>query len=127
MALFWHSASSVTSENFTCGFCGNLVAASTGWFAQEGRQGGAAAYIRICPHCGSPTFFRVNGGMFPKAPPGRPVQGAPPDVTRLYEEARRSAGANAPTAAVLVCRKILMHVAVEKGAEVGKSFLHYVE
>ncbi len=30
------------------------------------------------------------------------------------------------TAAELVCRKILMHVAVEKGAKEGKSFASYI-
>jgi hypothetical protein len=31
------------------------------------------------------------------------------------------------TSAVLTCRKLLMHLAVEKGAQPGKSFLEYVE
>ena len=34
---------------------------------------------------------------------------------------------NSFTAAVLTCRKLLMHLAVEKGAPTGKSFLEYVE
>jgi hypothetical protein len=33
---------------------------------------------------------------------------------------------NAFTPAVLACRKILMHVAVEKGAKKGESFVSYV-
>jgi len=31
------------------------------------------------------------------------------------------------TSAVLTCRKLLMHIAVERGAEEGKSFHQYVE
>ena len=34
---------------------------------------------------------------------------------------------NSFTSAVLTCRKLLMHIAVEKGAAPGKSFLEYVE
>jgi hypothetical protein len=34
---------------------------------------------------------------------------------------------NSFTSAVLTCRKLLMHIAVEKGAPIGKSFLDYVE
>ena len=37
-------------------------------------------------------------------------------VEALYLESRLSAGANCHTAAVLTCRKMLMHVAVEKAA-----------
>jgi hypothetical protein len=45
----------------------------------------------------------------------------------LYDEARRAAAANAPTAAVLALRKLLMNVAVSKGAKEGQSFVSYVE
>jgi Domain of unknown function (DUF4145) len=34
---------------------------------------------------------------------------------------------NSFTSAVLTCRKLLMHIAVEKGAPTGQSFLEYVE
>lgn len=34
---------------------------------------------------------------------------------------------SAYTTAVMACRKLLMHIAVEKGAEPNKSFNHYVD
>jgi hypothetical protein len=34
---------------------------------------------------------------------------------------------NSFTSAVLTCRKLLMHIAVEKGAPTGQNFLEYVE
>jgi hypothetical protein len=34
---------------------------------------------------------------------------------------------NSFTSAVLTCRKLLMHIAVAKGAAPGKSFMEYVE
>jgi hypothetical protein len=36
-------------------------------------------------------------------------------------------GVNSFTSAVLTCRKLLMHIAVEKGAPTNQSFLQYVE
>jgi hypothetical protein len=48
-------------------------------------------------------------------------------VSSLYEEARKSTGAGAYTAAVLCCRKLLMHIAVSKGASQGQSFVSYVQ
>jgi hypothetical protein len=55
------------------------------------------------------------------------VTGLPPELGALYDEARRSAAAGAPTAAVLVCRKILMHIGFQEKAEENKTFLYYVE
>ena len=43
-----------------------------------------------------------------------------------YQEARRCMGVSAYTAADLLCRKILMHVAVDKGAKPGKTFAEYL-
>jgi hypothetical protein len=51
----------------------------------------------------------------------------PDDLRRLYDEARRSAGVGAFTSSVLTCRKILMHIAVDKGADAGQTFVSYVQ
>ncbi len=55
------------------------------------------------------------------------IKNLPSDVLSIYEEARRSVAATAFTGAVMLCRKILMHVAVEKKAERDKSFQYYVQ
>jgi hypothetical protein len=48
-------------------------------------------------------------------------------VEQLYEEARKTTGSGAYTAAVLCCRKLLMHIAVSKGASPGDTFINYVQ
>ncbi len=45
----------------------------------------------------------------------------------MYDEARESYTASAYTGAVMICRKILMNIAVDKGAAAGESFLQYIE
>jgi hypothetical protein len=40
-------------------------------------------------------------------------------LNQLYEEARRCTGQGCFTAAVLLCRKMLMNIAVEQGAAEG--------
>jgi len=50
----------------------------------------------------------------------------PDAVGSLYEEARRAIAANAPTAAVMACRKLLMNVAVQEGADGDMKFIEYV-
>ena len=65
--------------------------------------------------------------QYPGAPFGNEVASVPEDVAKLYAEARACMTVNSFTSAVLTCRKLLMHIAVEKGAPTGKSFLEYVD
>ncbi|WP_179255692.1 DUF4145 domain-containing protein [Streptomyces sp. SS07] len=67
-----------------------------------------------------------DGKQFPGPKVGGDVLGLPSDVEQAYEEARSCAGVNAYTATEVMCRKILMHVAVDKGAESGKAFAFYL-
>jgi len=59
-------------------------------------------------------------------PTGYEVKGLPDDIEKAYAETRRCMVAKCYTAAELLCRKILMHVAVEKGAKEGDSFVSYL-
>jgi hypothetical protein len=84
-------------------------------------------YIRVCGSCDRPTFFPMTGESLPSRMPGQAVPSAPGDVGVLYEEARRATAAGAYTSAVMACRKILLHVAVEQGAKDPKNFAECVE
>ncbi len=119
----WQSQADVGTAQWRCGFCSKDVAASTGYF----NSGVQNTFIRICPNCGQPTYFTLSGERYPGSALGEGVSNVPDDISSLYDEARIGASVGAHTAAVLVCRKILMNVAVEKGAEEGKTFAHYVE
>jgi hypothetical protein len=55
------------------------------------------------------------------------VSGVPPELADLYDEARYAAGAGAYTAAVMVCRKMLMNIAVREGAKENQKFVQYVD
>jgi len=124
---------STTLENsaaWKCAYCDEKVSSRLGYNAGTDESGsgsaGKPALIRICSNCLSPTFF-TGDEHSPTAAPGASVGFVPQDVAALYHEARLSAGAGAHTSAVMTCRKILMHIAVEKGADEGQSFLRYVE
>lgn len=49
------------------------------------------------------------------------------DIDGLYEEARKCAGAGSFTGSVLLCRKLLMNIGVQEGAEEGNSFVYYID
>lgn len=55
------------------------------------------------------------------------IPNLPPGIAELYDEGRSSFGAYAYTGCEMVCRKILMNAAVNKGAEKNKTFVYYVD
>ena len=118
----WKNLQGIPKKQFVCGHCGSLVGQQHGY-----GSGNAEAQIYICTFCNRPTFFE-RGEATPGAPFGEAVRHVGDEgVLALYEEARRCTATNAHTAAVLACRKILMHVAVSKGADEHKTFKEYVE
>jgi Domain of unknown function (DUF4145) len=125
----WTGVTGIAHTAFECGYCGNRVGSGSGSQLVNqtpGAPGGSIAWIRICPECNGPNVFGPVGRV-PGIPFGDHVPHLPEGLEKLYEEARASASANAYTAAVLVCRKMLMNIAVAEGAKEGKKFIEYVE
>jgi hypothetical protein len=80
------------------------------------------------PSCHAPTFVDESADLHvPGSPYGREIGGLDHDVHALYAEARTCLQAGAPTAAVMVARKVLAHVAVAQGAKPGETFAAYVD
>lgn len=126
----WASIGAIPSRSYTCGYCGNPIASEKGWHAQAIGSTKTVAYLYVCHQCSGPTFFHdLEGGMqTPGVVFGESVQDIPDAGTQaLYDEARKCTGAGCYTAAVLACRKLLMHVAVSLGAKEGEPFIAYVQ
>jgi hypothetical protein len=122
LAGAWQGAQSIEAKQYQCGYCDSIVGSVTGWFCTATN---ARCFIRVCTYCQRPSYFEGNSQQ-PGVPFGGKVSGITQDVEILYEEARKCTSAGAYTAAVLACRKILMHTAVDKGPDEGKSFVEYV-
>ena len=80
----------------------------------------------ICLNCKQGSVLD-NGTIHPHPLLGEPVKGVPDTINSVYEEARKSLSSKSYTACELVCRKILMNVAVEKGSDEGKEFVFYID
>ncbi len=124
----WQNLESVSAERYTCGHCGAEVGPDKAYL-KPATAGGPSANIFICPSCRRPTFiYESEDVQVPGPLVGRTISGiTEPDVAALYSEARRCLASGAPSATVLVCRKLLMHLAVREGADQNKSFKHYAE
>lgn len=125
-------------RRYLCAWCGHRVSSHQGYAATRSSSRISAqtfltAHISICPDCSRPTYF--EGEAIPDAKElqlpapmlGLDVQHLPPEVAALYNEARECSAAGAYTAAVLLARKLLMHVGVEQGAASNLNFVGFID
>jgi len=121
----WHQIQTVPPIRYVCGHCSTTVSSQLGWLARIPGSGSVNANIRVCPECNQPTY--IWNKPIPGVSFGGPVAHLPKGVESLYDEARSCTSASAYTPAVLATRKLLMHIAVERGAKEGESFQSYVQ
>lgn len=123
----WETCSTLESRSYACGYCGNYLASEKGWVGYTPAGPKLVQFIYLCHHCQKPTFFDSSGRQTPGASYGNSVKDIPKDVEALYNEPRNCTNSNAYTASVLCCRKLLMNIAVSKGATEGLKFIEYIE
>lgn len=126
--VIWKDAQNLRPLEYKCGYCGLVVSSEKGWLYYNTSTGQVISdvAVRICPHCNGPSVFSLGNFQVPGVAFGNSVGSTPQEIHALYEEARRCTSAGAYTAAVMACRKLLMHIAVKQGAKPGDSFLDYV-
>lgn len=110
-----------------CGHCEQHVSAEVVF---RGGMANKTDWL-LCPVCGDGSVLVKHGSrwdVYPKAASVGQVPHLPDDVDAAWREARVAFTVAAYTASEVMCRKILMHVAVDKvGAASGLSFKQYVE
>lgn len=126
--MFWIEMKSLVSKAYVCGFCGNSLASEKGYFATDGNlPSKSVGSIYICHHCTKPTFFDSNGNQRPGALIGNIVKHIPDkSIETLFFEAKLCYSIGAYTSSVMCCRKLLMNISVNEGAEEGQNYTDYV-
>lgn len=117
--------------DFSCGYCGadahGIVVARYRIISSDQKPFEPVRWL-MCPRCGNPTVISKFGNQYPVGTIGPDIAGLPEVVFDAYTEAREAAGVRAFTASALICRKILMYVAVEEAdAPEGKTFAEYID
>ena len=132
--LQWENPINLQGINYICGHCGSKVAPSKGYVSkQDNSPDRNQMHILICSNCNRATFAILNSQdksiyeQYPSPMYGETVEHLSDEIESLYIEARRTTSVGAYTSTVLTCRKILMHVAVDKGAGENLRFVQYVE
>jgi hypothetical protein len=127
----WRHTEQIPARGLTCGHCNHYMSTDRGFYLENQGQDQEKAFIYICAHCRRPIFLLLKSEQVvtqaPGASFGDPVENVPTAIASLYDEARSCMKVSAFTSAVLGCRKLLMNIAVEEGADEGKRFIDYVE
>lgn len=110
--------------SYRCPHCENAVSGAVVARVNESAEP-PVLWLR-CTSCGLGAVHQ-NGTVQPFSKVGEAIEGLPADTASAYDEARACASACAYTACELMCRKILMHAAVDKGANEGESFASYID
>jgi hypothetical protein len=84
-------------------------------------------FIYVCHQCYQPTYVNADNQPTPGAAFGGQVENLPIEIEELYREICNCAKVSAYTGSVLLCRKLLMNIAVTKGAPANKNFVFYVK
>jgi len=130
----WSHTDKLTPKGFVCAHCASKVGSDRGWQCDiiEKEHGNLKiigyCHIYLCPHCNAPTYFDETFKQIPASIFGDKILNIPEKkIEMLYDEARNAMSVNSFTAAVMCCRKLLMNIAVERGAKTGQSFESYVD
>ena len=109
------------TRDHKCGHCGKEVA---GIVVQ--RNDDMFAQWLACPSCKRGSVSN-NGHVVPEPLLGYDIEGLPELIKNAYLEARKSFSSESYTACELMCRKILMNIAVQKEALEGETFAYYID
>lgn len=112
--------------SYRCGHCG---ARTSGAVVASYPTSDSSAVVRwmLCTECYRGSVWHKDGLIYPTSLFGDSLEGLPAGVAEAYEETRRCMGIRAYSAAELLCRRLLMHVAADKGAAEGLSFEAYLK
>ena len=113
---------SASRYTYTCGHCNTVVSGFV--VSMYVTMLGRVEWL-LCTNCGYGSVVN-DGRLHPGTLFGPIIEGLPKNVEEAYQEARSCMSVKAYTACELLCRKILMHVAVEKGAKERESFSYYL-
>ena len=132
--IAWSNIQKIESERFTCGYCNEKVSSNDGYSATrhifENNKTKPIQFgrIYICHHCGKPNFIDASGVTHPGSSFGNEVNNiSSAELNGLYTESRNCMKVNAFTASVMCSRKLLMNIAVDKGAKEGMKFVEYID
>lgn len=118
----------VTRPTF-CGTCNAAVNVDDVRSNLAYAQGGYRPFWMRCPVCGDGILVTKDGRLHPPASELPTIDGLQPAVEAMWNEICIVYASGSPTATEMLCRKLLMHVALNLNAHPseGAPFTEYVD
>lgn len=121
----WKNISNWTARSFVCWNCGKEVASEKAYYSSI--RGGFVSFIYLCPNCNAPIILDDEKKEILSPLPGKEINKLPENISIVYFEIRKCMQSKCFNGAVMLMRKLIMHIAVEEGAEEGKNFTEYID
>ena len=118
----------IAAKTITCPYCGVRVQASSTTRIVDTATGAIKYQIHKCPECFMPVIIGLDGKIIPQSQllPYEDVRFLPVNVEKLYNECRKCFLNECYHSVIMVSRTLLMYIAVDKGADAGKTFAEYI-
>jgi hypothetical protein len=124
----WQGISNVRPASFTCWNCGNKVSSEKAYQSYDTyNPTHVGSTIYICPHCKAPVVLDDEKKQIVLPLPGKEISKLPENILVVHSEIRKCMQSGCFNGAIMLMRKLIMHIAVEEGAEEGKSFVEYID
>ncbi|MEK6824156.1 MAG: DUF4145 domain-containing protein [Nanoarchaeota archaeon] len=122
----WESISNRVSKSFICWNCNKQVASEKA-YATYDPSIRYSSFIYICPHCNAPNIYDDEKREVLLPLPGKEINKLPENILVVYSEIRKCMQSGCFNGAIMLMRKLIMHIAVEERAEEGKNFIEYID
>lgn len=120
----WNGISNQSPKSFICWHCNNRVSSEKAYASYIPAH--YKSYIFICPHCNAPNIYDDENKQVMLPLPGEEIKKLPELIEKNYDEIRKCMQSGCFNAAIMMMRKMIMNLAVEEGAEEGKTFVEYI-
>ncbi|MGQ2985493.1 DUF4145 domain-containing protein [Flavobacterium sp.] len=118
----WAGLVELTPQKIACGYCDENAVSHFGYqYNGPIASDSSRPHIYICPNCGCPLFFDKYGLQNPGEMSGRDIDHLPEDVDEVYNEIRDCIKHGCYTASIMLGRKLIMHVSVNKAEANAKD------
>lgn len=123
----WAHTSNWAAKSFICWNCGKEVASEKTYYSSYDFNTKYSCFIFVCPHCNAPMILDDEHKQILLPLPGKEINKLPENIGVIYSEIRKCIQSGCFNGAIMLMRKLIMHIAVEEGDSEGKKFEQYID
>ena len=123
----WQNTTQVKAGSFICWNCGKEIASEKAYLSYNLSRNSYPSSIYICPFCNAPLIIDDEKKQVLLPLPGKEISKIPINLEVIYSEIRKCMQSGCFNGAIMLMRKLIMHIAIEEGDKDGKNFEQYID